>query len=336
MRLLFLISRPFAVAVGIFILLNLFLAIENPSLATTDIWLDLYLSEPLQALLAGVLGVSLLMPHQVGRYPWVRWLLSGTLCGFGMLLAATAVGFYLRIGSQKFSSDFPIPLSVFILVGVAVEFTRLFWWRDEAPRVPPPARIFVAVVAVITAFFLVALAHVISFGNIDFRRHADAVVVFGARVEPDGTPCAALKDRLDVAISLYKERYADYLIMTGGTDPEGTIEPEAMFAYAVREGVPEQSIYRDHDGLTTLASAKSCRDLADTLGFKRVLAVTQYFHCARVKLIFERQGISTFTVPTSSSRNRENDIAPIKLSRESFFLFREAIAFPYYFLFHTT
>ena len=61
MSLLCLLVRPFGVAVGILVLVNLVLALQDPTLATTEIWLNLHLDEPLQALVASLLGVALLM-----------------------------------------------------------------------------------------------------------------------------------------------------------------------------------------------------------------------------------------------------------------------------------
>ncbi len=334
--LLCLLVRPFGVAVGILVLVNLGLALQDPTLATTEIWLSLLIPEPLQALLASVLGVALLMPHRLGYSPSARWLLGGIFCGYSVLVASSAIGFYHGMRHGRFTTDFPLPVSVFIFLILLVEFSRMWWWTPQTARLPPPARIFFSATAVVVAFLLVTLSHVVSFGRTDFRREADAAVIFGAKVHPDGEPCAALRDRLDIGIDLYHRHYVDYLIMTGGRDPNGLFEPEVMLEYAVARGVPQDRVLRDDEGHNTLASARNCQRIASEVGFKRLLAVTQYFHCARVKLLFERAGLECFTVPTSSSRNPrggEDDYVPVKLSREGFFLLREVIAFPFYFLF---
>ena len=329
--------RPFALAIGIFVLVNLVLALENPRLASTEIWLNLHVAEPLQSLFAGVLGVAFLVPHRVGYSSSARWMLGGIFCGFTILVAASAIGFYDGMRQGRFTSDFPLPVSVFMFLVLLVEFTRMWWWSPHTPRLPPPARIFLSVTAVVVAFLLVTLTHVVSFGKTDFRCQADAAVIFGAKVYPNGEPCAALRDRLDIGIDLYRRRLVDYLIMTGGTNSTGLVEPETMLEYAVARGVPEERIFRDDDGYNTLASARNCQKIAGQVGFENLLAVTQYFHCARVKLLFEREGLKCFTVPTSSSLNKrdgEDEYVPVKLSREGFFLLREVIAFPFDFLFH--
>src|SRR5206468_995809 len=57
------LSRPFGVALGIFIALNLFLAIQKPSLSASRIWLYLQIPEPLLSAIAGVLGLALFWPR---------------------------------------------------------------------------------------------------------------------------------------------------------------------------------------------------------------------------------------------------------------------------------
>ena len=41
------------------------------------------------------------------------------------------------------------------------------------------------------------------------------MIIFGAKVNPDGTPSAALRERLDIGIRLYHQGYVDHLVMTG-------------------------------------------------------------------------------------------------------------------------
>ncbi len=334
MRFISLFGRPFGVALGAFILINLAIALDNPAKATTEIWLNVHLSEPLQSVFAGVLGLALLVPHRAGGSPVARWLLCGIFSGFSVLVAASAVGFYRGIELGRFWSDFPIPLSGLVLVVLVAESARMWWWTAHPPRLPPPARLFVSAGAACLAFFLVTLTHIVSFGNTDFRCAADAAVVFGAKVGADGAPSSALRDRLDIAIGLYRDGLVDALIMTGGTDTYGNVEPAVMKSYAVAHDVPADAIFMDESGVNTIASARNCRAIAEREGFRGVLAVTQYFHCARVKLLFEREGLRCHTVPTSSSLSRTDGSQPVRLARERFFVLREVIAFPYYFIFY--
>jgi hypothetical protein len=111
-----------------------------------------------------------------------------------------------------------------------------------------------------------------------------------------------------------------------------------MRAYAEKHGVPTSRIILDEAGFNTQASAEGCGAIARARGFKDLLAVTQYFHCARVKLVFDRERTLVRTVPTCSlRRDLTGPLSPAAappLAREGFFLFREAVAFPFYLIYH--
>ena len=219
---------------------------------------------------------------------------------------------------------------VLILLG---EFVRITWWRHVEPVAPPPARVFFQALLVACAFLFITAAHVISFGHEDHRRPADAAVIFGAKVYPDGRPCAALVDRMETGIDLFHDGLVGHLILTGAVDPNGQSEPQVMRDYARSRGVPASRIILDEQGVNTRASALNAGVIQRQFGFERLLAVTQYFHCARVKMIFDREGTSCYTVPTCSRASASSG-GPARLSRESFFLLREAIAFPFYLVYY--
>ncbi len=327
------ILRPFGVAFGVFIVLNLALALERPALSATRIWLHVHLSEPELSLFAGLLGLALFAPDSAGSSPLIRWLLGGVFSGFWILAGASTVAYYEALYHGRLSTDFPVPLSAVLAVILLSELTRITWWRPAYPVAPPPARIFFKAILVACAFLLITLAHVITYGHEDHRRPADAAVIFGAKVYPDGTPCAALVDRLETGIGLFHEGLVRHLILTGAVDSNGQSEPEVMRGYARSRGVPASRIILDEQGLNTRASALNAGVIQRQFGFERLLAVTQYFHCARVKLIFDREGTSCYTVPTCS-RATASTGGPARLSRESFFLLREAIAFPFYLVYY--
>jgi vancomycin permeability regulator SanA len=90
-----------------------------------------------------------------------------------------------------------------------------------------------------------------------------------------------------------------------------------MAAAAMAAGVPAESLILDEEGDSTQSSARNCGEICRENGFRKLLVVSQYFHNARVKLIFEREGTPCFTVP---AHYRE-------LVRERYFLLRETIAF---------
>ncbi|HLU48372.1 MAG TPA: YdcF family protein [Planctomycetota bacterium] len=320
--------RPLGFALGLLILLNLVLALENPRSSATRVWLDLPLPEPALSIFAALLGLVLLLPHRVAGSPRIRWILGGVVCGFAFLAAANVVAYYHRLYTGSFRTAFPVPFSCLILLVLVSEFARIFWWVPAPSTLPPPARVFVRTMVVSLAFLILISAHVVTFGSTDHRRTASAAVVLGAKVYEDGSLSEALRDRVDTGVRLYRQKLVDFLIMTGGVGANGISEPERMAAYAIAHGVPPGRIILDEGGNNTFASARNCGEIARRYGFGELLTVSQDWHCARIKLIFERAGTPCFTVPAAKGEN-----APIV--RPSFFLFREILAYPFYFIYHS-
>lgn len=327
------ILRPFGVALGAFILLNAALALRSPELAVTRIWLQVPMDEPVLSLFAAILGLTLVLPHSSSASPNARCVFGGVLCAFGLLVSAGLFFFYRELFAGRISTDLPVPLlEGGIVLVITSEFFRVMRWRPSEPRLPAAASVFFRGVAVLGAFSLILLAYIVSYGRIDFRGKADAAVIFGAKVYPDGRPCDALVDRLEAGIEAYREGRVRFLIMTGGRDPNGQDEPKVMARYAVARGVSAERIILDSEGRNTRASASNCRRIAEAWGFDTLLAVSQYFHCARVKLAFDREQLQCLTMPTCSRSGRPRSGAR-RLSRETFFLMREVLAFPVYWLF---
>ncbi len=339
-RRLFWITRSPGIALGLLILCNLLLTLDNPRLSIAKtFWLDLKLSEPELSLVSAILGVALLIPHDIGRSDWARWLLGGIFFGFLMLVSAALVGYYHALSSGSFATDLPVPFSLFIWLILLFEFSRISWCETREPRMPPPARCFCNGVAILASFFILIGTHLVTYGRTDYRHSAEAgekettaAVILGAKVYDDGSLSRALRDRLETGIELYREGLVSCLIMSGGTGENGKSEPKEMAAYASKVGgVPASHIILDEDGINTARSARNCGRIAKERGYRTLLTVSQYFHCARVKMIFERNGISCYTVPTCSNMKVKASGA---LTRDTYFLFREAVAFPFYFFYH--
>ena len=133
---------------------------------------------------------------------------------------------------------------------------------------------------------------------------------------------------MKTAVELYKGGYAPRIIVSGGIDvnehsEDGIHEAKAMRSWAVSHGVPDACLIVDEAGADTRRSARSCAAIARRHGIRKVMVVSHYYHNARVKLAFERQGLSCLTVPARQER---------PLRRELWYLLRECLAFPFYYL----
>lgn len=227
----------------------------------------------------------------------------------------------------------PLPFSYV----VALALVPALFVRRRAP---------LAGVAVAAAGLL--LAHVLTFGATDYRRPADAIVVFGAKAQPDGAPSQVLLDRTMTAVALWRAGYAPRLIFSGGHN-----EPDVMARLAREGGVPASAIVLDRGGLNTAATMGFlCRwhghparvsqgrpgpgqpgesgaprggtsDGRPASSVPRFLAVSNDFHSARIRLLAERLGLDCRTVPAHE---------PVGLTWRPYFIARECAALPVYYL----
>lgn len=141
------------------------------------------------------------------------------------------------------------------------------------------------------------LAQMFLFGKTDYRRPADAIVVFGARVYADGRLSDALRDRVETACALYHAGYAPWLIVSGGPGDGEVHETHAMRDFAIRAGVPAEAILVDARGLSTAATVEQTLPLLAAHDLHQVLAVSHFYHLPRVKLAYQRRGVEVYTVP---------------------------------------
>ncbi len=122
---------------------------------------------------------------------------------------------------------------------------------------------------------------------------ADAIVVLGASVKPDGSPSDILADRLEVAADLYQSGAAPAIIASGDNRTSHYNESDAMKRYLVELGVPAEAVYVDHAGYDTYASMYRA---ANVFGAHSVMVVTQAYHLYRALMIGNMLGMSTIGV----------------------------------------
>lgn len=117
---------------------------------------------------------------------------------------------------------------------------------------------------------------------------ADCIMVLGASVYTDGSPSPMLRDRLDVAIRLYKAGAAPKLLFTGDSGQDEYNEIGPMIKYARDKGVPVEDIFCDYAGFSTYESVYR----ADFIfGVQKMLVVTQSYHIYRALYGCDRMGI---------------------------------------------
>jgi uncharacterized SAM-binding protein YcdF (DUF218 family) len=231
-----------------------------------------------------------------------------------------AAGYYYLWWSGQILPNLPVPFSLVFAMAFAGILRQII---ADPPPVYARFQAMRVAFSFVFCLLLFPLGQMIFFGGTDYRRPADAAVIFGARTYADGRLSDALADRMRTACDLYRAGFVSKLILSGGPG-DGTVpEAAAMRSFALSVGVDSADIILDYDGLNTEATVQNVRRIAHDQGFRRVLVVSHSYHLPRAKLAFDRAGLNTFTVPAEE---------PLLLAKLPLFMAREVPAWwVYYF-----
>jgi uncharacterized SAM-binding protein YcdF (DUF218 family) len=292
--------RALGLADGALALLGIALVVDSirsfftPDASILGVFLRWPGGRALPMLCGALLGAALL----------VRRRASALVLVAGAALALIDVGEYYALRADGLpGAPVPFALATFLLFALAAVRTL----ADG-----PPAPLAWRVAGASLAAPALVLLHVFSFGATDYARPADAIVVLGARVYEDGRPSLALEDRVRHGVRLFHAGFAPKLVLSGAPD-----EVPAMRKLALEGGVGEASLVLDPFGLNTYETFRNLRE-------RRVVAVSHYYHLARIKLTASRLGIRCATSPCAMTR---------RLAREPYFVARELAALSAYYLF---
>jgi len=139
-------------------------------------------------------------------------------------------------------------------------------------------------------------------------------IIFGAGYFKENSRLSdILKDRVDVAIELYKNGKVKKLFMTGANDTPEYDEPKAMKDYAINNGVLESDIITDGQGFRTYDSIYRAKKVYN-INF--AILITQKYHLFRALYIANSLGL----VSVGFASNKR------KYLREDWYETREFIA----------
>lgn len=157
--------------------------------------------------------------------------------------------------------------------------------------------VFAALAALaVTAVFAVVICNFAVIGlsedsiNSEQTPKCDAIVILGAKVNGE-YPSAILRDRLQKGCELYFQGAADRIIMSGDHGREDYDEVNAMKAYAVSLGVPEEHIFTDHAGFDTYDTVYRAKEI---FMCESVILVTQDFHINRAVFLGNAVGLEAY------------------------------------------
>jgi uncharacterized SAM-binding protein YcdF (DUF218 family) len=122
---------------------------------------------------------------------------------------------------------------------------------------------------------------------------ADAIVVLGGGVNPDGSLPPVARARVERAVELFEGGIAPRLIFSGrcgltSAEPAVT-EAEAMAAHAASLGVPWSALLREDDSKDTLGNAYfTWSRFLEPNGWTSIRVVTSDFHLSRAAWVFRK------------------------------------------------
>jgi len=122
---------------------------------------------------------------------------------------------------------------------------------------------------------------------------ADAVLILGAYVLPDGTLSDMLRDRVTVGYELYQQDKAPKIIVSGDHGRKDYDEVNSMKNFIKSEGVTGKDIFMDHAGFSTYESLYRARDIFKA---NKVIIVTQRYHLMRAIYIARQLGLEAYGV----------------------------------------
>jgi uncharacterized SAM-binding protein YcdF (DUF218 family) len=289
-------ARIPALFIGLFIVINLLGNVIWPGFDANVWWIHFAHWVPAW-LVKNALAISamtLIAFAFRNRQRWQRVRFTAvTAAALAIIALINSISFYWLLATGRIESGFPLPLSL-VVCGTLIWIARAAWSEAPSDERTPRWAIFVGSAGLFAAF---PLALMIFFGNTDYRRPADAVVVFGARAYKDGRLSDALQDRIRTACELYRAGFAKRLVLSGGNGEGPITEAEAMRNYALKHGVRAEDIFIDNQGVNTEATVRNTAPLFEQWHVKRVLAVSHFYHLPRVKLAYQRAGVEVWTVP---------------------------------------
>ena len=293
------VPRGIALFLGLFTLLNVVGELRAPRFDANLWWINLpgdwCLVE--QTLLLWS-AACLLWFATRRRFVWSEKI--GLFLTIGVLLAASiwnAIGFFRLLSEGNIHSHCLIPFSAIVAICLSIVLFEV--WRATAEgRVVTTVlyRLTVATTCLMCGL-LFPVAQMVCFGMTDYRRNADVIVVFGAKVHEDGQLSSILEERVRTGCELYHQGLAPQILFSGGPGVGDIHETEGMRRRALELGVPATAISVDLNGVDTASTAINTLRIGQSRKWNRIIAVSQFFHLPRIKLAFHRHGSEVYTVP---------------------------------------
>lgn len=133
---------------------------------------------------------------------------------------------------------------------------------------------------------------------------AEAIVVLGGGVMPDGVLSNSSMRRALHGILLHRKGLAPMLVFFGPMGDGGPAEADVRAELARELGVTPGVILTAADAWTTREEALRGGALLQAKGVRRILLVTDAYHMRRARTLFEQAGFEVVAAPTHDLSSR--------------------------------
>lgn len=139
-------------------------------------------------------------------------------------------------------------------------------------------------------WFVIHQIVIISDGLVNEENSSEIAVIFGNKVNEDGSLSTRLKARLDKGIELYESKKVSNLFVSGGLGKKGHPEGTKMAEYLISQNIPKTNIYIDNCGNNSRMTAINLKKMLPKT--TSVTVVTQFHHVTRAKLALRQVGVN--------------------------------------------
>ena len=182
-------------------------------------------------------------------------------------------------------------------------------WKDNLSKIYKGARKGLLPIAVSIGVAYVALFHtpLIWFAASPLKIEntpvkSDVIAVLGGGVGESGEAGQGYEERVDTAVKLYKNGFAEKIIYSSGFKYIMK-EAQVMKALSVFMGVAEKAIILDDNPINTYEMIKDLKAMAEAKGWKKIILISSPYHMRRLKLLCDKElkGIIVYYVPVEQS-----------------------------------
>jgi uncharacterized SAM-binding protein YcdF (DUF218 family) len=173
--------------------------------------------------------------------------------------------------------------------------------------------------AAVTLYSIFCAISIVRYAERDESAPADCIIVLGAGTDGK-TPNPVFLERLNHAITLYREGYADTILLTGGYSP-GNARSDAAIAglWLESQGIPAEAILLEEKSTITQENLQFSKEIMDSHDLSTAILVSDPLHMKRSMMMAKDYEIEAVSSPTPTTRYQTWRSKLPFLARETFF-----------------